>query len=130
MGNRYGRIEYGWSRCANNIIDACDFIFKEFFEEIPSYISDLIKKLPSLRYQNAPLIISQNSSKTSLNSRDFKNVGPTLWNSLPSTLKWNFRTLLVPRDERCRIDDFCVVLLWFTFVGYIKCAVATPYTFA
>ena len=36
---------------------------------------DNIKKrsiLPSLRYQNAPLLISQNSCKTSLNSRDFK----------------------------------------------------------
>ena len=39
-----------------------------------------------LRYQNAPLLISQNSSKTSLNSRAFTNSGPTLWNSLPATI--------------------------------------------
>ena len=50
----------------------------------------IIKKrtiLSSLRYQNAPLLISQNSSKTSLNSRGFKNSGPTLWNSLPPTIR-------------------------------------------
>ena len=54
------------------------------------YYSDLIKKrtiLSSLRYQNAPLLISQNSSKTSLNSRAFKNSGPTIWNSLPHTIR-------------------------------------------
>ena len=33
MGNIYGRIEYGLSRCANNIINACNFMFKEFFKK-------------------------------------------------------------------------------------------------
>ena len=43
-------------------------IHKSKYSFTPSYISDLIKKrtiLPSLRYKNARLIISQNSSKTS-----------------------------------------------------------------
>ena len=64
-------------------------IHKSIYSFTPSYISDLIKKhtiLPSLRYQNAPLRISQNSSKTSLNSRAFKNSGPILWNFLPPTI--------------------------------------------
>ena len=30
MYNRDGRIEYRWSRNAYNIINACNFIFKEF----------------------------------------------------------------------------------------------------
>ena len=34
MGNIDGRFEYGWNRCANNIINACNFIFKEFFKKI------------------------------------------------------------------------------------------------
>ena len=65
-------------------------IHKSIYSFTPSYISDLIKKrtiLSSLRYQNAPLLISQNSSKTSLNSRAFKNSGLTLWNSLPPTIR-------------------------------------------
>ena len=56
----------------------------------PSYISNLIKKriiLPSHHYQNVPLLISQISSKTSLNYRAFKNSGPTLWNSLPLIIR-------------------------------------------
>ena len=43
--------------------------------------------LSSLRYQNAPLLISQNSSKTFLNSRAFKNSDRTLWNILPPTIR-------------------------------------------
>ena len=69
-------------RCKLRILS---IIHKSIYSFTPSYISDLIKKrtiLSSLRYQNAPLLISQNSSKTSLNSRVFKNSGPTLWNSL------------------------------------------------
>ena len=65
-------------------------IHKSIYSFTPSFISDLIKKrtiLPSLRYKNAPLRILQNSSKTSLNSRAFKNSGPTLWNSITSTIR-------------------------------------------
>ena len=40
----------------------------------------------SLRYQNSHLLISQNYIKTSLNSRAFKNSGPTLWNSILPTM--------------------------------------------
>ena len=64
-------------------------IHKSLYSFSPSYISDLIKNLtilPSLRYKNYPLLISQKSSKTSLNSRAFTNSGPTPWNSLPSTV--------------------------------------------
>ena len=74
-------------RCKLRILS---IIHKSIYSFTPSYISDLIKKrtiLSSLRYQNAPLLISQNSSKTSLNSRAFKNSGPTLWNSLPPTIR-------------------------------------------
>ena len=70
-------------RCKLRILS---IIYISIYSFIPSYISDLIKKrtiLSSLRYQNAPLLIFQNSSKISLNSRAFKNSGPTLWNSLP-----------------------------------------------
>ena len=65
-------------------------IHKSIYSFTPSYISDRIKKrtiLSSLRYQNAPLLISQKSSKTSLHSRAFKNSGPTLCNSLPPTIR-------------------------------------------
>ena len=65
-------------------------IHKLIYSFSPSYISDIIKKrkiLPHLRYQDAPLLISQNSSKTSLNSRAFKNAGPILWNSLPLNIR-------------------------------------------
>ena len=65
-------------------------IHKSIYYFTPSYISDIIKKrtiLPSLRYQNAPLLISHNSSKTSINSRVFKNSGATIWNSLPPTTR-------------------------------------------
>ena len=30
MCNGYGRIEYGWSRCENNIINACNLFSKNF----------------------------------------------------------------------------------------------------
>ena len=59
-------------RCKLRILS---IIHKSIYSFTPSYISDLIKKrtiLSSLRYQNAPLLISQNSSKTSLNSRVLK----------------------------------------------------------
>ena len=74
-------------RCKLRILS---IIHKSIYSFTPSYITDLIKKrtiLPSLRYQNAPLLISQNSSKSSLHSRAFKNSGPTLWNSLHSTIR-------------------------------------------
>ena len=73
-------------RCKLRILS---IIHKSIYSFTPSYISDLIKKrtiLSSLRYQNAPLLISQNSSKTSLNSRAVKNSGKTLWNSLPPSI--------------------------------------------
>ena len=74
-------------RCKLRILS---IIHKSIYSFTPSYISDLIKKrtiLSSLRYQNAPLLISRNYSKISLNSRAFKNSGPTLWNSLPLTIR-------------------------------------------
>ena len=60
-------------------------IHKSIYYFTSYYISDLIKKrkiLPSLGYQNTLLLISWNSSKTSLNSRAYKKSCPTLWNSL------------------------------------------------
>ena len=74
-------------RCKLRILS---IIHKSIYSFTPSYISDLIKKrtiLSSLRYQNAPLLISLNSSKTFLNSRAFKNSGPALWNSLSPTIR-------------------------------------------
>ena len=74
-------------RCKLRILS---IMYKLIYSFTPRYISDLIKKrtiLSSLRYQNAPLLISHNSSKTSLNSRAFKNAGPTLCNSLPPTIR-------------------------------------------
>ena len=74
-------------RCKLRILS---IIHKSIYSFTPSYISDLIKKrtiLSSLRYQNAPLLISQNSSKTSLNARAFTNSRPILWNSLPPTIR-------------------------------------------
>ena len=60
-------------RCKLRILS---IIHKPIYSFTPSYISDLIKKrtiVSSLCYQNAPLLISQISSKSSLNSRAFKN---------------------------------------------------------
>ena len=74
-------------RCKLRIIS---IIHKSIYSFTPSYISDLIKKrtiLSSLRYQNAPLLISHNSSKSTLNARAFKNSGPILWNSLLPTIR-------------------------------------------
>ena len=79
--------------CLGCKLRVLSIIHKSIYSFTPSYISDLIKKytiLPSLHYQNAPLLISQDSSKTSLNSRAFKNAGPTLCNSLPH----NFRSII------------------------------------
>ena len=78
-------------RCKLRILS---IIHKSIYSFAPSYISDLIKKrtiLSSLRYQNAPLLISQNSSKTSLNSRAFKNSVEPYGNPslLPFVLKIN-----------------------------------------
>ena len=70
-------------RCKLRILSIIHISIFSFTSAISPY---LIKKrtiLPSLRYQNAPLLISQNYSKTSLNSRAFKNSSPSLWNSLP-----------------------------------------------
>ena len=74
-------------RCKLRVISIIYILIYSF---TPIYMSDIIKKqkiLPSLRYQNASLLISWNTSKTSLNSRSFKNSGPTLWNSLPPTIR-------------------------------------------
>ena len=73
-------------RCKLRVLS---IIHKSIYSFTPRYISDLIKKLkilPFLGYQNTPLLISHNSSKTSLNSRAFKNSGPTLWNSFPISI--------------------------------------------
>ena len=74
-------------RCKLRILS---ILHKSIYSFTPSYISDLIKKrtiLSSLRYQNAPLLISHNSSKTSLNSRAFKNSCPILCNTLPPNIR-------------------------------------------
>ena len=62
-------------------------IYKSIYSFTPSYISDLIKKrtiLTSLRYQNSPLLISHNSSKTSLISRSLTILVPPY--GIPSLL--------------------------------------------
>ena len=65
------------------------FISSELEKKYGNHFPETKKRtiLSSLRYQNAPLLISQNSSKTSLNSRAFKNSGPSLCNSPPPTIR-------------------------------------------
>ena len=75
-------------RCKLHILS---IIHKSIYSFTHSYISNLSTKrriLPYICYQNAPLLISHNSIKTSLNSIDFKNSGPTLWNSRTPTLNY------------------------------------------
>ena len=72
-------------RCKLRVISIIYILIYSFI----IYMSDIIKKrkiLPSLRYQNASLLISWNTSTTSLNSRSFKNSGYGIPSLLPFVL--------------------------------------------
>ena len=45
MGNIYGKIEYGWSRFANNIINACNLFSTNFSKREHSWNFDVFGKM-------------------------------------------------------------------------------------